>query len=127
MPYLYTHVILLLYSVLDFTDLLELHALVFSQPCWFNEAQIAVRANIVLLTEVSFDVVLQLVMLGELLFTHVTLPSLDSLVDQFMVAPGTGPSESHSTRKPAFVVFLPCVFGHVDPQVLFSAAPLSTN
>ena len=93
-----------------------------SQSRGFHKSRFANCADIILLTEMSFNVVLQFLLEVKPFLADGTFPILYPLVDQLVFGPGWRPPECLVTREPTFVLFLAGVLGHVHAKVVLGVA-----
>ena len=70
----------------------------------------------------SFNVILQLTLEVECFLADGTFPILDPFVDHLMLGPCRGSPEGLFATKPALVLLLPGVLGHVHSQVVLRVA-----
>ena len=98
-----------------------------SQSRGFNKSSSANCADEVLLAEMSFHMVRQLLLEVKSFVAYRAAPVLDSLVDQLMLGTGWSSPEHLLTREPALVLLLTSVLGHVHSKVVLRVATEVTS
>ena len=93
-----------------------------SQSRGFNKGSCANSADKILLAEMSFHVVRQLLLEVKPFVADRAAPVLDPLVDQLVLRPGWRPPEHLVTRQTALVLLLPSVLRHVHSKVVLRVA-----
>ena len=93
-----------------------------SQSRGFHKSRFANCADIILLAEVSFNVVLQFLLEVKPFLADGTFPILYPLVDQLVFGSGWRSPEHLLAREPAFVLLLTGVLCHVHSKVVLRVA-----
>ena len=93
-----------------------------SQSRGFHKGRFANCADIILLAEVSFNVVLQFLLEVKPFLADGTFPILYPLVDQLVFGSGWRSPEHLLAREPAFVLLLTGVLRHVHSKVVLCVA-----